>query len=104
MAGVDAIKNSQIHGGTALTQAVESVNKNVGYDRIIVITDEQAHPRIGWRGREMRIPDPIGPRAYMINTAPYQNGVGYGKWTHIDGFSEAVIKFIYELENFMSNA
>jgi hypothetical protein len=24
--------------------------------------------------------------------------VGYGKWTHIDGFSEAVIRFISEAE------
>lgn len=35
----------------------------------------------------------------MINVASYRNGVGYGKWTHIDGFSEGVLKFIHALED-----
>jgi len=30
--------------------------------------------------------------------AGYRNGVGYGKWTHIDGWSEAVIEYIRTLE------
>jgi len=34
----------------------------------------------------------------MINVASAKNGVGYGKWTHIDGFSEAVVDYIAELE------
>ena len=34
----------------------------------------------------------------MINVASARNGVGYGPWTHIDGFSEAVIDYIRELE------
>lgn len=39
-------------------------------------------------------------RAYMLNVGTYQNGVGYGaKWTNISGFSEAVIRFITELES-----
>jgi len=29
--------------------------------------------------------------------ASAQNGVGYGAWTHIDGWSEAVIDYITEL-------
>ena len=28
----------------------------------------------------------------------YQNGVGYGAWTHIDGWSEAVIDYIMAYE------
>lgn len=36
--------------------------------------------------------------AYMINVASFKNGVGYGKWIHIDGFSENVIRFIVENE------
>ena len=28
----------------------------------------------------------------------YKNGVGYGKWVHIDGWSEAVIEYIRSLE------
>ena len=58
------------------------------YDRIVVITDEQSHDRV---------PAPRG-KGYMINVASYRNGVGYGKWTHIDGWSEAVIEYIRELE------
>lgn len=34
----------------------------------------------------------------MINVASNRNGVGYGGWTHIDGFSEAVVEYIAELE------
>jgi hypothetical protein len=30
----------------------------------------------------------------MINVASAKNGVGYGAWTHIDGWSEAVIDYI----------
>ena len=41
------------------------------------------------------------PRAagYVINVASYKNGVGYGKWTHIDGWSESVIEYIRALES-----
>jgi hypothetical protein len=37
-------------------------------------------------------------KGYLINVASYKNGVGYGKWTHIDGWSEAVIGYIRTLE------
>ena len=37
-------------------------------------------------------------KGYMINVASYRNGVGYGKWTHIDGFSESIIDYIREYE------
>lgn len=88
MAGIDAIVNSQPHSGTLLGAAVNAVNEQVPYDRLIVVTDEQAHDRVG---------DPKG-KGYMINVASYQNGVGYGKWVHIDGFSEQVLRFITEHE------
>lgn len=88
MAGVDAIRNSQLHGGTYLGIAVEAINR-IPHDRLIVITDEQSHDRV---------PDPVARHAYMINVATNKNGVGYGKWTHIDGFSETVLRFIYEAE------
>lgn len=89
MAGIDAVIRSQPHGGTYLGQAVTALNSNVNYDRLIVITDEQSADRV---------PDPKG-KGYMINVASAKNGVGYGKWCHIDGFSEAVIRFISEVEN-----
>lgn len=91
MAGVDAILKSQPHSSTALAEAVNAVNKQVAHDRIIVITDEQATSF-------QRVPDPVAAKAYMINVASNKNGVGYGKWTHIDGFSEGVLRWIAEVE------
>ena len=88
MSGVDAIVNSMPHGGTQLGAAVTALNQQVPYDRLIVVTDEQSADRV---------PDPKG-RGYMINVASAKNGVGYGPWTHIDGFSEAVFAFIRETE------
>lgn len=90
MAGVDAVIRSQVHGGTYLGAAVSLINQQISHDRLIVITDEQSHDRV---------PDPIAKNAYMINVASAKNGVGYGRWTHIDGFSESVIRFIHEYEN-----
>ena len=88
MAGVDAIVRSQQHGGTDLGRAVEKMN-GIKHDRLIVITDEQS---------QTAVPDPVCGKAYMINVASAKNGIGYGRWTHIDGFSEAVLRFIAEME------
>ena len=84
----DAIANSQRHNSTQLGHAVTELNRNHGYDRLIVITDEQAHDAV---------PHPKG-KGYVINVASYKNGVGYGKWTHIDGWSESVVEYIGALE------
>lgn len=92
MAGVDAVIRSQPHGGTYLGQALSQICENIGGDRLIVITDEQSHDRV---------PAPTGfDKAYMINIASAQNGVGYGSgWTmHMTGFSEAVLRYIHESE------
>lgn len=89
MAGVDAIRGSQPHGGTYLGAAIQAVNQQVPHSRLIVITDEQSHDSVG---------GPIVKNAYMINVAAYRNGVGYGPWTRIDGFSENVLRFIHECE------
>lgn len=84
----DAITGSQPHGGTNLGGAVEHVNKNLSFSRVIVITDEQSATVVG------------GPKGkgYMINVASNKNGVGYGPWTHLDGFSEAIVSYIAALE------
>ena len=87
---VDAIIDRQYHSGTYLGKAVEEINRE-SYDRLIVFTDEQSHDYV---------PQPKG-RGYMINVANYENGVGYGEWVHIDGFSENILKYIQELENFI---
>jgi uncharacterized protein (DUF58 family) len=84
----DAIVNSQPHGGTELGKALNTLHEKTKYDRIIVITDEQSHDRV---------PAPAG-KGYVINVASFKNGVGYGPWTHIDGFSEAVFQYIAQAE------
>jgi hypothetical protein len=88
LAGIDAIVNSQPHDGTYLGEAVKHVN-GLKHDRLIVITDEQSHDPV---------PAPVASRAYMINVASNRNGVGYGRWVHLDGFSEQVLRFIGEYE------
>jgi hypothetical protein len=90
MALRDALEQSQPHSGTYLGAALTHLEAecHAGYDRLIVITDEQAHDRV---------PAPRG-RGYVINVASNQNGVGYGEWTHFDGWSEAVVEYIAELE------
>src|SRR5450631_3614548 len=84
----DAIDASQRHNSTQLGKAVEKLNQAERYDRLIVITDEQAHDSVA---------EPKG-KGYVINVASYKNGVGYGKWTHIDGWSESVVEYIRTLE------
>jgi 60 kDa SS-A/Ro ribonucleoprotein len=92
----DAINASQPHNSTMLGNAVEWLNKSERYDRLIVITDEQPHDTVPapskWSDGRPR------PSGYVINVASYKNGVGYGKWTHIDGWSESVIEYIRALE------
>ena len=82
----DAMEASQPHGGTRLGAALDSIKED--YDRVVVVTDEQSHDRV---------PAPRSP-GYMINVASARNGVGYGAWAHIDGWSEAVIEYIREFE------
>ena len=84
----DAIDASQAHNGTYLGKAVGELNRKQRYDRLSVITDEQAHDSV---------PAPKG-KGYVIYVASYKNGVGYGKWTHIDGWSESVVEYVRELE------
>jgi hypothetical protein len=90
----DAIINSQSHGCTYLGQAIKHINKTVKHDRLVVFTDEQIHDSVS---------DPQ-KKGCVINVASNKNGVGYGKWTHVDGFSEAVIDYIIELESFCVSA
>jgi 60 kDa SS-A/Ro ribonucleoprotein len=82
----DAVETSQPHSGTYLGKALEKIREP--YDRIIVITDEQSHDRV---------PGPR-KRGYMVNVASARNGVGYGPWTHIDGWSDAIVEYIRAAE------
>jgi len=69
----DAINGSQRHGGTYLGKALKQL-RDKEFDRLIIITDEQCQD-------DIPNPDKL---TYLINVAPYKNGVGYGaKFIHI---------------------
>lgn len=76
--------------GTMLGRAVKQIHAEQGsYDRLIVITDEQSADTP---------PAPIG-KGYVINVASARNGIGYGAWSHIDGWSEGVLRYIQAVEH-----
>lgn len=83
----DAIGSA--NGGTDLGGIVQAMNVSVPHDRLIVLTDEQSGTHV---------PPPKAKLAYMINVAANRNGVGYGPWLHIDGFSESVVDYIQVYE------
>lgn len=89
MALADAIDQAVPSNGTLLGAAVAAVARAAPKaDRLIVFTDEESQ-------------DPVGAphcKGYMVNVASTRNGVGYGNWTHITGFSEAVVQYIMALE------
>lgn len=89
MALADAIGRAVESNGTLLGAAVAHVAKAAPKaDRLIVFTDEESQ-------------DPVGKphcKGYMVNVATTKNGVGYGDWTHITGFSEAVVQYIAAAE------
>lgn len=92
----DAIRNSQAHNSTMLGGALQTLfqrakEREITYERLIVVTDEQTQDRL---------PNvPNGTKGYIINVAPYQIGVGHGQWTTINGFSESVFDFLNAYEN-----
>jgi 60 kDa SS-A/Ro ribonucleoprotein len=93
----DAIVNSQSHEGTELKKAIDHLNKivigagGVMYDTLIVITDEQSHDGIASVLQ--------GTKGYIINVASARNGVGYGQFTHIDGFSSSIVEWLINEQN-----
>ena len=83
-------------GGIFLNQVMRYLEpKHRDVDRVIVITDEQ-DCGIG-DDNPLKAPA-FGKRNYLINVASFRNGVGYGPWVHLDGFSEAVLAYIAEYE------
>lgn len=86
MALRDAIVHSQPHGSTLLGKAVAAVPAFApDLERLVVVTDEQSADAVG---------APPARRGYMLNVASARNGVGFGPWIRVDGFSEAVVKWI----------
>ena len=90
------------YGGIFLTQVCDYVAKreiDVVADRVFILTDEQD---VDTKCN----PDnavPFGKRNYIINVSSNTNGIAYGKWTHITGWSENVIDYVIELEEMEIN-
>jgi 60 kDa SS-A/Ro ribonucleoprotein len=84
----DAINAKVIPEYTMLGKAVRYVQGDGHYDRIIVVTDEQSQDNP---------PAPQG-KGYIINVGVYQNGIGFGPWVTMTGWSEAILEFIREYE------
>lgn len=78
-------------GGTLIGAAVTQAQH--GHDRVIVLTDEQSSDTVS----------DIRQLAYMVNLAPYQQGVGFGAWIRINGFSFAVPQYIAMAEGLAVN-
>jgi len=83
----DALRSCMSWGGTYTEQAKVAADK-LGYDRLIIVTDEQSHEALS---------NPQG-KGYVVNVASYKNGIGYGQWTHIDGWSESIVRYIQASE------
>lgn len=90
----DAINKSMYQlggGGIFLRQCCDYINeREKDVDRLIVFTDEQdcdvkLNPATA---------PAFGEQNYLINVASNKNGIAYKKWTHVDGFSEAVVSWI----------
>lgn len=83
--------NTAIGWGGTNTETALSEAASRRYDRIIVITDEQSHQNVSNPQHNAK--------GYFVNVASYRNGIGYGAWTHLDGFSEAIVNYIQAIEN-----
>ena len=84
---VRGIVESQQHGGTYLAKALMALQRREPkINRIIVITDEQAHDGI--------IPC-WAEHGYIVNVAPYKPGLDtHNGWTRISGWSERLVDWI----------
>ncbi len=68
-------------------------------DRVIVLTDEvdcdkKANPKDA---------PAFGRSNYIINVASAANGIAYEKFTHVNGWSEAVLRYIQVIEKGQQN-
>jgi 60 kDa SS-A/Ro ribonucleoprotein len=96
----DAIQNGMRSelggGGIFLTQCMDYVfEREKEADRVIVLTDEQ--------DCDVKCsPDKanaFGKHNYIVNISIEQNGIAWSKFTHINGWSEAILNYIQASEN-----
>ena len=90
MALIDAIrsvvKSGDVGHGTNIGASVTYAMRRKP-DRVIVVTDCQSHDTVP------------NVKGYMIDVSAYEKGVGYsGDWIHINGFSEATLRYCREVE------
>lgn len=93
------VLQKQVHGlgggGIFLKQCLDYIYEHEkDADRIIVITDEQDCDYDTDPNRA----NTFGKANYLINVSNERNGIGYGKWVHIDGWSEHVLDYIAIVE------
>jgi hypothetical protein len=82
---VQAVKAVVNPTSTLLGAAVRHIYREFPEcDRALVITDEQSADRP---------PHPQG-RGYIVNVGGSQNGIAYGPWVAIDGWSEAILDYV----------
>lgn len=81
---------NQTPGGGTNTEDAKQLADREGYTRIVIITDEQSHQALS--------PPLPGTLGYVVNVAAYQHGIGYGPWTHVDGWSEQVLRYVAAVE------
>lgn len=82
-------------GGIFLTQCLDFIEAREKHaDRVIVLTDEQDCDT----NLSPEKAKAFGKNNYIVNVAVYKNGIAYSKFTHINGWSEAVIDFIRAFE------
>lgn len=87
----NAIINSQPHSGTYLAHSLRTLRKyDHDIDRLVIITDEQTQDGVL---------EKFVPLSYIVNIGNYQHGVGYGSYSHINGFSPNVFDYIHSLES-----
>jgi 60 kDa SS-A/Ro ribonucleoprotein len=85
----DEIKNCSHRGGTNTQLGVMTAQAE-GYDRLIILTDEQSSTPVPPPGK--------GKKGYIVNVASNRNGINYRDYVHVDGWSEAVVDYIRAFE------
>ena len=86
-------------GGIFLKQVIDVLReKESDADRIVVFTDEQDCDLVN----KPSSAKPFGKNNYLINVGADRNGIGYGEWLHLDGFSENVLSWMFEHEELQS--
>lgn len=87
------------NGGIFVNQVLDYISaRETDIERLIIITDEQdCDSKNKPKFRQ------LARHNYVINVASAANGVGYGPFLHIDGWSEHTFRYIAEYERMTDN-